>query len=118
MRDRDGEFRADERAGQSRVHVADDDDPVGPLLHDDRLEVLHHGGGLLRVARASDAEVYIRLRQSEVAEERVRHLRVVVLPRVHDERRELARAPPHRLHHGRDLHEVRTRADDVDDFEH
>jgi hypothetical protein len=42
----------------------------------------------------------------------------VVLPRMHDERRELLRPPPHRLDNRRDLHKVRARPHDVDNFEH
>jgi hypothetical protein len=43
------QLRADERARERRVHVADDQHPVGLLFQDDRLELLHHGRGLLRV---------------------------------------------------------------------
>ena len=88
------------------------------LADDDRLEEPHHFGGLPRVGVGAYAEMNVGPGQAEVAEEGVRHQLVVVLPRVHDERRERARAPPHRLDHGRDLHEVGPRPDDVDDLDH
>jgi hypothetical protein len=118
VRHRHPHLRADERAGQSRVDVADDEHPVRPLFEDDRLETLHHGRRLLRVGAGADAEVYVGTGQPEVAEEVVAHPRVVVLPGVYDQRRELPRAPPHRLHQRRDLHKIRPRPHDVDDFEH
>ena len=62
--------------------------------------------------------MHVRSGEPEVSKEGVAHQGVVMLPRMDDERRELTSAPPHRLDHGRDLHKVRPRADDVDDFEH
>jgi hypothetical protein len=68
------------------------------------------------VRAAAYFQVVGRLGQAEVAEERVRHVRVVVLPGVHD-----ARGAPaltrQLVVQRRDLHEIRTRGgDQVDDF--
>ena len=47
----------------------------------------HHAAGLLGVAAAADFEMMVRLRQAQVAEERVRHVGVVVLSGMDDARR-------------------------------
>src|ERR1043165_758176 len=66
----------------------------------------------------ADAQVNIWFRQAQIAEESVRHLRIVMLPCMHDERREIIPAPLHSFDNGRDLHEVGSRADNVDDLKH
>ena len=76
----------------------------------------HHAAGLLGMAAAADLEVEVRRRQPEVAEERVRHVRVVVLAGVHD----LRPAPGlagERVVERRDLHEIRPRGGDQVDGE-
>jgi hypothetical protein len=77
-----------------------------------RLEEHHHLAGELRVGAAADAEVHVRLREVEVAEEDVAHLRVVVLAGVDEELLD-PRPRLEGLHHRGDLHEVRARAHDV-----
>ena len=54
-------------------------------------------------------------RHLEVAEEDLGHLEVVVLPGVDQQLLERVRPARHRRHHRRRLHEVGTRADDVED---
>ena len=46
----------------------------------------HHVSGLLRVCTAADPEVAVRLRHVEVLEERIRHVRVIMLSGVDDSR--------------------------------
>ena len=46
----------------------------------------HDSGGLFGVATATDAEVIVRLRKAQVREKRVRHVRVVVLAGVNQQR--------------------------------
>ncbi len=53
----------------------------------------------------------------QLVEEHLRHALVVVLTRVHQALLEQAVPRGHRAHHGRDLHEVRAGADDVQDLE-
>ena len=78
-------FGADQGAGQGRIDVADDDDPIRtrrvaqPLVGD------HHAAGLLRVAAAAHAEVMIRIGQTQIAEERIGHIGVVVLTGMHQD---------------------------------
>jgi hypothetical protein len=114
--DRNQQLRAHECARQSRVHVADDDDPIGPRC-EARLFVLdHHAARLLGVAAAAYAQMHLGLRHAQIREERVGHVGVVVLARVHDARS----APRFRLQRvveGRDLHEVRARGGDEIDSE-
>src|SRR5262245_27914210 len=58
------------------------------------------------------------LREVEVAKERVRHGRVVVLAGVYDEGLEARGTLLHGGDDRRHLHEVRPRTDDVNDFQH
>ena len=118
VRDSDAELRAHERARERRVNVSNDERPIGFFFQHDRLEALHHGCRLRGVRARADAEIHVRLRQAEIVEEGVGHLRVVVLPRMNDERRKLSLAPLHGFDNRRDLHKVGARADDVNDFEH
>ena len=88
----------------------------GPLRDAHLLVGDHHAAGLLGVAAAADFEMKMRLRQAQVAEERVRHVGVVVLAGVHDARR----APGSRCERvveRRDLHEVRARRGDEMDLQ-
>ena len=59
VRDRDQQLRRHQRRRHRRVHVADDDDQVGPLGEADLLERDHHLRGLHRVAAGADAEIAI-----------------------------------------------------------
>src|SRR5215213_2998217 len=60
----------------------------------------------------------VRFGEFEVAEERIRHCRVIVLAGVDHERQKLRGTLLHRGHDGRHLHEVGTRPDDVNNLEH
>ncbi len=117
MRDGQIELGGDQRRGERRVDVADDDDEVRPLLGEDRLEAEHHRRGLRRVAAAADAEIPIRLRQRQLVEEDLRQGVVVVLAGV-DEPLGEAAALRQRGHHRRRLDEVRAGPDDVHQLRH
>jgi hypothetical protein len=116
VRDRVVLLRGDERAGERRVDVSDDD-------HDGRVEAVqlglessHDPRGLFGMAPRADAQVGVGLRQAELGEEDVGKLRVVVLAGVHQRVREAgARC---RLDHRRGLHEVRPRARDDEKVGH
>ena len=115
VRDRDAHLRGHQGDGKGTVHVAGHHHHVGPLAREDRLDLDHHPGGLLRVRAAAYPEVHVGLRHSQVLEEHVGHLHVVVLAGVHEDLAHLSvLAQP--CQDGRDLHEVRTRADDVKDL--
>ena len=63
---------------------------------------------------ANIGEVDVGLGDLKLAEEKFAHALVIVLARVHEQRLYFGR-PGELLHHRRDLHEVRPRADDIDD---
>ena len=85
------------------------------MPHQDRLDLGHHLGRLLRVGAAAGPEVRVGRGHPQVLEEDVRHVRVVVLPRVHEDlfhARNLLQFREDR----RDLHEIGARPDDVEDL--
>jgi len=51
--------KASSNRGERGVHVAVDEHQVGPNLGPDRLEPLHHGGGLRRLGARPDPEVVV-----------------------------------------------------------
>ena len=108
-------FTAASAAGERRVDVAGDDAEVDLVLEQDPLDADQGLGGLLGVASRADAEEHVRPRHPELAEEDVRHLVVVVLPRVQEQELqggiERGQLPVDRSR----LHEVRPRADDKAD---
>ena len=115
VHDRNPELGADLRAGGRRIDVADDDDPVGLLAQRDFFVSDHYAAGLLSVRAAAHLEMEVRLGQPQVAEERVRHVGVVVLPGM-DDLRGTPRLARERVVQRRDLHEVRPGGgDQVDD---
>ena len=95
-----------ERAGDRRVHVPHHHDQIRPMLHQELLVGDHHLPGLLGVRAAAHPQVEMRLGQHEVPEEGVRHVEVVVLAGVHDDRLGPVRLLE-RVVERRDLHEVR-----------
>src|SRR5688500_3712960 len=50
-------LRRHERARESRIDIADDDDDVRALLHEDLLETRHHSGRLDGVRPGADSEM-------------------------------------------------------------
>jgi len=109
--------KASSNRGERGVHVAVDEHQVGPNLGADRLEPLHHGGGLRRLGARADPEVVVGSRDPKLLEERVRHARIVRVPGVHDDMLD-ARAPRKLPVHRRELHEVRAGLDDGEDTCH
>ena len=102
-----------ERRREGRVHVAVDGDERRVETAERRLEGRQQGGSLAGLGSGPDAEVDVGLGQPELAEEHLRHRPVVVLTRVDDDLVRLARGESADDRAG--LHEVRPRADDVDD---
>ena len=82
MNDRDPQFRTDHRAGGSRVHVADDDDPVRPFVETYLLVGNHDVTSLFGMCTTADTEVIVGLRYAEVLKDRIGHVAIVVLPGV------------------------------------
>jgi hypothetical protein len=113
--DRDEALRGDERAGDRRVDVADDDDRVRRGLDEHRLEAPHDLGRLLRVRAGADLEVHVGARDRELVEEDLREALVPVLAGV-DEARGDAGPRAQRLEERGDLNEVRPRAGDAEDL--
>ena len=82
--DRDAELHRGQGGGEGRVDVAGHDHQVGPVVDQERLEALHHPGGLLGVGAGPDLEHVVRLGDPELLEEDLRHHPVVMLSRVDD----------------------------------
>ncbi len=116
MGERQAELLCDQTASQRRVDVADHDDPVGRRRAAEALIGNHHAAGLLGVAAAADLEIVVRRRQSEIGEERIRHVGVVVLAGMDDDRRGPVARRGERVIERRDLHEIRPRRRDEMDF--
>ena len=100
------QFFRDKRAGGGRVDVADDDDPGRPALQADALISQHDAGGLLGMRPGTDAEMQVGRRQSQLAPEYVRHLRVVMLAGMDQHRASPARRLQ-LMEDRRDFHEIR-----------
>lgn len=103
-------------AGRRGRDVADDEDRIRfPFAEhwDERPDDLP---GLRDAVARTDAEIEIGVRDAELAEEHVGHLRVEMLARMHQRRRNAARLQ--RCMERRDLDEIRTRADEKDDVLH
>jgi hypothetical protein len=109
--DRQAHLGRDERHRQRRVHVARNDDQVGPLLLEDRLDPLHHARRLNGVTPGSDAEHVVRRGDAELLEEDVRHHPVVVLTGVDEEMLSVRKALAELCDYRRRLDEVRSRPD-------
>ena len=113
--DRDAHLHRDQRRRQGRVDVAEDDDQVGPLGDQHRLQPLHRPRRLQGVAAGADLEHVVGRRHAELLEEDLRHRPVVVLAGVDDDVAAVRLALAHRADHRRGLDEVGAGADDVDD---
>ena len=99
-----------QRAAEHAVGVALDQHPVGADLGQRLGRPDDDGAELQRRRRRADLQVRERGRQTQLLEEDRVHLIRVVLSRVDDGQRRL---PPHqRVHHGGDLDELRSGADD------
>src|SRR5882672_3039831 len=116
VHDRDPQLRPNHGAGGGRIDVAHHHNGVRTLALAHNFVSDHGASGLLRVRAAADFQVMGRLRQAQVAEEGLRHVRVIVLAGVHDARGAPA-FPGQCVVQGRHLHEVRARGgDQMDDL--
>ena len=106
MGDRDQKLCADERTRESRVDIADDNRPRRPGSDTYLLVLDHYASRLRAVAAAPGTEMHVRIRQAQIREERVGHVRVVVLAGV-DDSRDTPGFRCQRVIQRRDLHEVR-----------
>ena len=102
-------LRRGQRAGQSRVRVAVDQDEIRGHVLDRRLECVHHARGLRGVRPTGDAQLTVRWGNAELAHEHRRQLVVVVLTGVHQH---LIVARAKRPRHGCGLDELGPIADD------
>ena len=117
MRDLDLQLSANERAGQRRINIAHDDDPIGLLFQHHRLKGGHDRGGLSGVRARTYSEIHVGRWQIEVAKERLGHGVVVMLPRMYDEGLEFSPLL-HGCDNRRNFHEVRSGTGDNDYLEH
>src|SRR6266496_5419541 len=78
-----GSFLGDQCTGHGRVHVADNDYDVRLLGQQYALKSFHHLGGLGGMRSGANPEKQIWLRQLEIVEKEIGHIRVVMLSGVH-----------------------------------
>ena len=79
-------FDADERRSQCGIHVADDDQLVGPMLHEFFFETPHNFGNLLDVRPRPDPQIDVGLGNAKFREKIAAHLAVVMLAGVNQSR--------------------------------
>ena len=113
MSDARTQLRRHQRGGHGGVHIAVDQHEVRRFRDAHRFEALHDRRRLVGMRSGAHAERMVRTRQIQITEERIGHFRVVVLSRVDDDVARVARRE--RAGDGRELHEVRPRADDRED---
>jgi hypothetical protein len=106
----DAELGGRQGGGERRVDVADDHHGVGAVGAELLLQALHDFGDLPHVCARADSQVDVRLGDVELAEERLAHSLIVVLPGVYQSRAQVELA--HGANQRRDLHEIRSRARD------
>ena len=76
------------------------------MLQHDGLKFRHDLRRLHRVRTRTDTKINVRLRHPKIVKKRIRHRRIVMLPRMNDHRRKLLRTPPHLGIDRRDLHKI------------
>ncbi len=113
----DAELLRRQCAGQGGVDVAHHQHQVGGVFQAGLLEGQHHPRSLLGVTAGTDAEIDVRARQAEIGKEGLAHPLVVVLAGVYQHRLDPVPSSCHGFHDRRDLHEVGSRTDHVDDFQ-
>ena len=79
------ELRRYQPAGHGRIHVTNDDNPVGLTALENRREGEHYLRGLVCIGPGTNTEVEIRLGYLQVAKEGIGHLRVVMLAGVYQD---------------------------------
>ena len=99
-------------ASQCGVHVTHHQHAVGAGLLADLFKGHHDLGSLSRVTAAAGVEVVVGLGDTQLVEEDVAHLPVVVLAGVDDLELEAVGTGLQRAHDGRDLHEIGARTGD------
>jgi len=115
VNDREVELDRGKRRSERRVDVAGDEDQVGALGGQDRLESEDHASGLLSVAARAHLQEEVGLGQRQVLEEGVRQPAVVVLAGVDQPLLDLG--PGRQFdEHGCYLHEIRARADNEENL--
>jgi hypothetical protein len=106
-----------QRRGHRTVGVTDNGEQVGTFTVKHFLKPDHHPRGLLGMAARAHLQPDIGPWHAEIGEEHVAHGGVVMLADVHDALFEIP-APSDGLVDRRDLHEVRSRADHMDNLLH
>ena len=73
-------------AGRSGIHITDNHHQVGPAFHKHLFIGDHDIAGLFGMGAAADTQVDIRAGQAQVVEKRARHVGIVMLPGMDDNR--------------------------------
>jgi hypothetical protein len=113
VNDGNAQLGGDKRASERGVDVADNEDGVRVRVEGHRLEAPEDFRGLPGVRSRADAEIEVRVGKTEVAEERARHLMVVMLAGVDQQGVETA-VGAQRFKQRSELHEIRPRPADAE----
>src|SRR5580658_488496 len=106
------EFRANQRRSNSRINISVDQHHVRPVCESDGLESAHDRGSLLSMRSRTNIQVFIGFRDSELLEEHIRHLHVIMLTCV-DESLNMPMTGEPTMYRC-SFHEVRTGADHME----
>ena len=87
MSDGNEKLRGDDGAGHRGIDIADNDDEIGFFTQADFFELDHDARSLLGVRARPNAKMDVGNRNTQVAEENIRHAFVVVLPGVDEDAR-------------------------------
>src|SRR5690242_7309110 len=110
------EFHGGERNGDGGVDVADDENEIGPAFEQDGLDAFKDFGGLGGMGARADFEIDVRSRNPHLTKENVRESFVVMLAGVNEDGIDLGMAL-HFADEGRNLGQIGTGANDVDNFQ-
>jgi hypothetical protein len=106
---------AHQAARQRGVDIANHNNATRLCIVDDRFEPAHDFRPLLRMGPRSDLKVDIRRTQVQIGEQSIVHGHIVVLTRVHQQRRRSPGLVSERSNQWRHLHVIRPRADHAHD---
>ena len=115
VRHADVQFLGRQRAGERGVGVAVNHHPVGLLGQQHLLDAFHHAAGERPVREPVDVEVVVGFRDAHLFEEKLRHVAIEMLSRVHHNFLNVRKFRQRTRDHG-GFDELRPRPENGDDF--
>ena len=115
MHDGDTLFDANQGAGEGRVHVANDQNARRFFLIDNRLEASHYFRRLYRMAARAHFQIDVRLGQTQILEEFVVHVPVVMLAGMQQQGGNRRGVAGEGAQDGRHFHEIGAGTHDTND---